>query len=241
MRRILKWYDFILIVNSDRLLFLIFFLLRSSLIFLFNLWLSLGEMIFLLALGRQSESSFFFTNFAKRLSILVLTTLEAKLKIKTKCVLLIWIEIYFVFNIFSTEKLFCTTSSAFETIWTFPTAFWNIDKFRLHTPIVISFITNCAQNKSFPLFWAVTLFTENTVIAEPTILISLCHIFGTRKAVRMETFAAEITANEFLFKTKWTTQVAHFFENETWIIKAHPDWVAIPTRISFITQSKTFH
>ena len=66
------------------------------------------------------------TNAAKRLSVLVLATLEAKFKVKAKLVLLVGIKIDFVGNIFSAEKLFRTTSSALETVTTLPAAVWQL-------------------------------------------------------------------------------------------------------------------
>ena len=88
--------------------------------------LDLGEMVLLLILGRKSKARFLLTDAAERLSVLVLATLETKFKVKAKLVLLVWIKIDFVGNIFSAEKLFCSTSSALETVTTLPAAVWQL-------------------------------------------------------------------------------------------------------------------
>jgi len=53
---------------------------------------------------------------------LVLATLETKLEIETQHILLIWVKVYFVCDVFYTEKFFSAAKLALETIGTFPAA-----------------------------------------------------------------------------------------------------------------------
>ena len=85
-------------------------------------------------------------NVAKGLSVLILATLKAKLKIETEDVLLVRIKVNFVSYILSTEKLLSTTISTFEAVMTLPAAVWQFHKFWLQTPVVISFFTNRAKD-----------------------------------------------------------------------------------------------
>ena len=74
-----------------------------------------------------------------------------------------------------------------------------------------------------------TLFTENTVVAEPVVLESLFALFGAGKAVRMETFSAKIAPEEVLLQSECSTEVTHLLEDQGGVIIGNSDRIAVPT------------
>jgi len=87
----------------------------------------LGVEILFLILRSQSKSSFQLANVAKRLSVLVLPTLETELEVKTEDVFLIRVKVHFVCDVIGAEKIFGTARSAFKAVRTLPTAFWHFN------------------------------------------------------------------------------------------------------------------
>ena len=64
-----------------------------------------------------------------------------------------------------------------------------------------------------------TLLAEYAVVAPPVVLELLSAFLRIGKAIRVETLTTQITAEEVLFVSKGTTEVAHLLKDQGRIIK----------------------
>ena len=86
-----------------------------------------------------------------------------------------------------------------------------------------------------------TFLTEHAVVASPEVLELLNIALWVLQTVRMETFAAKVTAEEVMLVAKRSTEVAHLFEDQCWVIERNLDRVRVPACVSLIIELKIFH
>lgn len=131
-------------------------------------------------------------NVAGGLAELVLATLVTKLKIEAEHILFVVVEVDLVFDVFGTEEILGSTRATLKAIGTLPVALGNHDQLWLQTLIVSRLFADRAQHEELPLLRAVTLLTEDTVVAEPVLLDPFGRILRLRQAVRMERLSTQV-------------------------------------------------
>ena len=57
----------------------------------------------------------------------------------------------------------------------------------------------------------------------------------------METLTAEVAAKEVILISKGSTEIAHFFKDQSWVIKTDLNWIWIPTSVSLVVGLQVFH
>jgi hypothetical protein len=172
----------------------------------------------------QAKTCLDFANVAEGELELVLPTLVAKFEVVRKRVLFIVIQVHFVLNVLLTEERPRATTAALEAVFALPAAGRNVHNWRLEALEMLGFLAAVADHKEFPVSAAVAVSAENAVVAEPVPLELLQVVWrGRRQTVGMERLAAKVAPQKVLAVRKGPAQVAHFLEEQTFLVKRNPN------------------
>ena len=178
---------------------------------------------------------------AVRLAILVLSALVAQLKVVRENELLVGVQVHLVFDILVTKERLCGTLGAFEALWALPVALRNLDELRLQAPEVVHFIADGTDQQALPLLARMALLTEHAVVAAPVVLELGSTVLRVGQTVRVEALGAQVAGEEVIVVAEGAAEIAHLFEDQSWVFKADLYRVGVPARVSFVVRRQVFH